>query len=146
MIGNGRANAVACVIKDSTTSTAKGEFVRALGGVATDVRILARNGDWDYGYYKWECGLNEYVSSFSEHPLSNQLHKIRCAKGTFTNGGQNSCETRFVGNVKDDRGSVSGGDWDPNYYKGQCSNGKLIFGVSVDMKTFMRHKILCCNR
>lgn len=145
-INKGRPNAIACLIKDRTTSKATGEFARSLGGIKRDQRIYARNGDWDYGYYKWECGLNEYINGFSQHPFSNQLHKIRCAKGEFTNGGQNSCETRFVWSGKDDRGSLLGGDWDPNYYKGQCSDGKLIFGVSLDLKTLMPHKILCCNR
>jgi hypothetical protein len=145
-ISNKRPNSIACLIKNSSTTTASGEFVKSLGSATSDARSFSRNNDWDAGYYKWECGLNEYVSGFSQHATTNQLHKIRCAKGAFTNGGQNSCETRFVSNGGDDRGSKVGGDWDPNFYKSQCSAGKIIFGVSIYPSTKMPHKILCCNK
>lgn len=140
-----RPNSVACLVKNNSTSTASGVYVRTLGGSATSNRIISRNGDWDSGYSKWECGSNEYVSSFSQDPTKYTLHKIRCAKGQFTNGGQNACETRLVGNGQDDRGDTTGGDWDPNYFKAQCSAGKLIFGVSVNAN-LKPHKILCCSK
>jgi hypothetical protein len=142
---NGRPNSIACLLKNSSNSPATGEFARVLGGTQDNQRIYPRNGDWDQGYFKWECGLNEYVSGFSQGATDNNLHEIRCAKGQFANGGRNLCETHFTGNGQDDRGSLEGGDWDTGYYKAQCSDNKLIFGVSVNPTTFKPHKILCCS-
>jgi hypothetical protein len=142
-VTHGRPNSIACLLKNSSTSTATGAFAGTVRQVG-ELRKYARNGDWDPGYYKWECNLNQYVSGFSQDGNTNQLHKIRCAQGTFTHGGRDLCETRSL--AKDNRGSLEGKDWDPNYIKAQCSNNKLIFGVSLNPTTFIPHKILCCSK
>jgi hypothetical protein len=135
------SKSVQCISAGS--AIASGTFVAAIGGLQESRRSLRIN-DWDPGFYKWECGLNEYVSGFSQATSGNPLHKIRCATGNFTNGGQNSCETRRVGGG-DDRGYTADGDWDPGFYKAQCSFGKAIFGVSINTTTQQPHRILCCN-
>jgi hypothetical protein len=142
---NGRPNSIACLLKSSSTSTATGELAGTIRKVG-DLRKFARNGDWDQGYFKWECNLNQYVNGLSQDVNTGQLHKIRCAKGTFTHGGRDLCEARSLGKGKDDRGSLVGGDWDPNYIKAQCSTNKLIFGVSLNPATMKPHKILCCSK
>lgn len=140
---NARANSIACL--STYPSNATGQFKNVRGLEKSDDRGYSRNGDWDPQYYKWECGLNEYVSGFSQSIYSpNPLHKIRCAAGKFTNGGINSCKT-FLVTGRDDRGSTIGGNWDPNNNKGQCADGQIVFGVSVDM-SYRPHKILCCNK
>ena len=51
--------------------------------------------DWDSGYYKLECGSNEYISGVSQNPSSPyKFHGIRCSSGAAAT---NSCETLSIG-------------------------------------------------
>jgi len=103
-----------------------------------------RLGDWDNGYYKSECHNGQYVSGISQS-TSGQIRGVRCAAGSLTNGGRNSCETRLVSG-SDDRGNSSTGDWDSGYHKGECSANKIVYGVSVHPTSKKPHRILCCDR
>jgi hypothetical protein len=96
-------------------------------------------GDWDPGFAKTECALNEYVSGLSQDPGGHSLRHLRCASATMSN---TSCETRLV--TQDDRGEQTG-DWDSGYYKAECSNDKVVVGISVTAAGKPR-KLLCCGR
>ena len=124
--------------------TFTGSGVTTLSDIASgDHRRASRASDWDSGYYKSECGLNEYVSGISMEPSSKKLHGLRCASASLAGGGVNNCETRLV--TQDDRGDTAYGDWDYGYLKAQCSPGKVIYGVSTVPTTGMPHRILCCS-
>jgi hypothetical protein len=101
-------------------------------------------GDWDFGYWKSECGANEYVSGIDQAPGSGNLHGIRCSSASMTNNGYNNCESRLVG-TGDDRGNNTG-DWDSGYFKSECSAGKVVVGVSTNTSTLKPHRILCCSQ
>jgi beta-glucanase (GH16 family) len=119
-----------------------GNGVTTLSDISTaEHRRANRLGDWDYGYYKSECGVNEYVSGISQHPGAARLHGIRCASGSYmNNGGQNNCQTRLIGQ------DTSNWEWDYGYYKSQCSNGQIMEGVSSSPSSGLPHAILCCDQ
>jgi hypothetical protein len=102
-------------------------------------------GDWDWGYWKSECGANEYVSGIDQAPGSGNLHGIRCSSASMANNGYNNCESHVVGGPED-RGNTSTGDWDMGYYKSECSAGKVVVGVSANTSTLKPHRILCCSQ
>jgi hypothetical protein len=134
------AHAILC----APNCTFTGNGVTTLTDIANgDHRRASRLGDWDTGYYKSECGLNEYVSGVSMDPSSKKLHGLRCASASLANGGANNCETRLA--IQDDRGDTAYGDWDYGFYKSQCSAGKVIYGVSTVPSTGRPHRILCCS-
>jgi len=120
-------------------------------GVATveditsgDHRRASRAGDWDSGYYKSECGLNEYMSGVSQS-TAGKLRGLHCSSGAgLTNGGQNNCETHTVN--PNDQGAGNAGDWDFGYFKGECGNGKVAYGLSTNPSTGAPHRILCCDK
>jgi beta-glucanase (GH16 family) len=122
-----------------------GEFTGNTVATLSDVsngehRRANRLGDWDYGYYKSECGVNEYVSGFSQAPGATRLHAMNCASGnSMSNGGQNNCNTRLIDQ------DTSNWEWDYGYYKSQCANGQIMEGVSSSPSSGMPHAILCCD-
>jgi hypothetical protein len=134
------ADAVLCAPNGLFTGAGRTTVTDASNG---DHRRLSRAGDWDVGYYKSECGSNEYVSGVSMNPSTKKLHGLSCASASLANGGTNNCETHLV--TQDDRGDSAYGDWDPGAYKGQCSPGKVIYGVSTVTTTGTPHRILCCS-
>jgi hypothetical protein len=101
--------------------------------------------DWDFGYWKSECGLNEYVSGVSQVPGSGNSHGLRCSSASMTNNGTANCETHNVGGAED-RGNTAEGDWDNGYYKSECGAGKVVVGVSASTSTYKPHRILCCSQ
>ena len=134
------AHALLCAPNCTFTGTG----VTTLSDIASgDHRRASRAADWDSGYYKSECGLNEYVSGISMDSSSKRLHGLRCASASLASGGANNCETRLV--TQDDRGDTAYGDWDYGYSKAQCSAGKVIYGVSTVPTTGRPHRILCCS-
>jgi len=134
------AHALLC----APNSTFTGTDVTTLSDVANgDHRRASRAGDWDFGYFKSECGNNEYVSGISMNPQTKKLHGLRCASANLASGGTANCETHLVS--QEDRGDTSYGDWDFGYFKGQCSPGKVIYGVSTGTTTGEPHRILCCG-
>ena len=139
---DGFAHAIACGYGSTGTFTGNRTATVVFSGA--DNRRRQRAGDWDIGYHKGECGWNEYVSGVSMDPSTKKVHALRCAAGSLQNGGDNSCETRILSNG-DDRGNMASGDWDPGYYKADCSVGKVVYGVSVHASTGKPHRILCCN-
>jgi hypothetical protein len=116
-----------------------GVEVAVLGG-AQDARRAVRTSDWSPGSYKWECGPNEFVSGVSQDGSGN-VHAVRCVRGL---GSMSSCEQRLVA-AGDDRGNGGSSDWDPHYYKAECSAGKVVVGLSVK-PTGKADRLLCCNQ
>jgi hypothetical protein len=122
-----------------------GNYVRSLS-IAGGNLVSQRMGDWDLGYYKAECGLNEYVSGVSIDPSSKVTHSLRCAQGDgLTSGGGSACETHPAMG-QDDRGYTGSDDWDLGFAKSECSSNKVVYGVSIDTGTQMPHRILCCSK
>ena len=107
--------------------------------------MVSRDGDWDPGYWKVECALNQYVSGMSMDSSSNAIHAVRCSSNTsLTNGGQNGCETHLV--TADDRGDTRSDEWDWGYFKAECSAGKVVYGVSLNTATTEPNRVLCCDQ
>lgn len=113
-----------------------------------DQRRAQRNGDWASGFYKLECGQNEYVAGVSEDALGcqsdNRFHGVICAAGSGLTG---TCSARTVdGSIgRDDRGTTASGDWDVGAFKGECGLAQYVAGVSVSPSTGRPHSILCCD-
>ncbi len=110
-----------------------------------DVRRASRAGDWANGYFKLECGENEYVLGVSENAAQCQgdrrVHAVLCGAAT---GLTDACRTRTL-DGGDDRGTVASGDWDPFAFKGECAEREYVAGVSVDPGSGRAHSILCCG-
>lgn len=109
--------------------------------------------DWAYGYWKLECGADEYVAGVSQNAQqcqgNRQFHAILCAK--FTAPLRNTtCTTRVFENG-DDRftnnlNPVTTGDWDFGAAKGECGLNEVLVGVSVNPSNGRPRGLLCCHR
>ena len=110
-----------------------------------DQRRAVRNGDWDYGRYKLECGAGEYVTGVGENATqcqgNNRFHGVLCARGTNLT---NICRTRILGG-RDDRATTVSGDWHVGAYKAECDVSEYVAGVSVSPQTGAPHALLCCR-
>lgn len=105
-------------------------------------------GDWDPGYLPGECDCGDYVSGISQN--YGAINKILCCPGEYVSGSawvslsQSNCNVQNLGSV----GSNSA-DWDPNYYKAQCSVGQYVAAVSSGRSQPYSmgppHSILCCH-
>jgi len=102
-------------------------------------RSVGGSTDWDQGFWKLECGNNEYVYATSQDTNTHQIHGVACASST---GVSNTCHTATI-----DNGEWAGvGDWDVNYNKGECASNEYLAGLSVDPGTGLPHQLLCCAR
>jgi hypothetical protein len=110
-----------------------------------DQRRTERNGDWAHGYWKLECGEDEYVTAVSENAMQcfgdRRFHAVRCAKGTSLG---KSCTVRNV-DAGDDRASTETGDWDFGNFKAECGSNEYVAGISVSPGTGRPHSLLCCG-
>jgi hypothetical protein len=107
-----------------------------------DSRRYSRNGDWDVGYWKLECGLQEHVTGASQAATdSPSFHRLQCSTG---GGSASNCETRIVDGGAGYTGSW--GDWDTGYDKADCPSGKVVVGTSFNPSTYRPHAIYCCNK
>jgi hypothetical protein len=134
---SGRTFALLCQMA-TDPSPFPGTYAATLA-VPGDQRRASRSGDWDYGFYKLECGGNEYVSGSSQNFTTRQFHGIRCAHSgrTLRNFG---CYRRLF----DSSGAAGDGDWSFGYYKAECGPGEYMAGVSVDTTASDPHAVLCC--
>jgi hypothetical protein len=106
-------------------------------------RRAQRIYDWDYGYYKLECGVNEFVSGLSQSPQNPSTFKgIRCSSGA---GATSHCVTQDIGAGNHGFDSARA-DWDWGYYKSECNPGQVVVGVSVSPSTGKAHRLFCCDR
>ena len=79
-----------------------------------DSRGTSSTGDWDKGFYKGECGSNEYVAGVSQSQ-SGQVDAILCCPGPETH---TACSAETVVS-SDARETTDLGDWDYGYYKAE---------------------------
>jgi hypothetical protein len=115
-------------------------------GTQRTTRVANGSSDWALGFFKFECGLNEYVSGAAEFlspiGIGNGLDLVSCA--TSPQGLTNVCQTRTF-DAQEDRSTTVLGDWDYGSYKGECGFNQYVAGISVDTATLAPHSILCCN-
>jgi hypothetical protein len=107
---------------------------------ASDDRVTAATGDWDPGFYKGECGTNEYVAGVSQSTTGAIQSVLCCADSSDLHL---SCKAEVFAGA-DARESTTTGDWDYSYNKGECGDGRYVAGVSHDASGHP-HAILCCG-
>ncbi len=133
-----------------------GRFAGAARAVLTidgrrDLRRAQRVPDWDPGYFKLECGANEYVAGVAENALpcsgTNAFHAILCASasGLPGTGLGTACRNRYLVG-RDDRPLSQTDDWDEGAFKAECATDEYVAGVSLHTATGAPHAILCCRR
>jgi hypothetical protein len=135
--GTGLAHGILCQMSSPTQFP--GDPVATLV-LPYDQRRAFRNGDWDWGYYKLECGANEYVAGVSQNYLDHSVHAVRCARSPVLQDA--ACFPRFFTSS----GLAGDGDWDYGFFKAECTASEYVAGVSVDPGTLNLHAILCCSR
>lgn len=91
-----------------------------------DSRGTTATGDWDPGYYKGECGLNEFVAGVAQS-TAHEISAVLCCPG---NVAHTSCVAR-VFDGQDSRESSASGDWDADNWKGECGPGRYAGGLSL---------------
>jgi len=103
-----------------------------------NARQTTATGDWAVGQWKAECsgswmtGLSEYPSGTSAHAAHAGLCDARPSTGSPTTPGT------FLGALDFSNGNNqpspwrSAGDWDPGFYKGECSKsaGGAVVGFA----------------
>lgn len=106
-----------------------------------DARRDSSTGDWDAGRRKGECGATEAVVGVSRD-ANGAVYDLVCAAAGVAAPG--ACVVRNV-NGGDNRGRSSTGDWDPDSWKTECTNGQYVKGISLDPDTRTPRSILCCS-
>jgi hypothetical protein len=77
--GNYQFHGILCAAYSGTASTAC--TVRAFDGGDSRgawVNAAFTSGDWDFGTFKGECNLNEYVAGVSINPSTRRPHSLLC--------------------------------------------------------------------
>jgi len=126
------------------------------GGVAGETHVVTGpddradygTGDWDFGYYKAECGANEVVVGVSQSTASpGRMKKILCGSTLVSQVGNDDsrCTTLPFSHTSDDRLDTASGEWDIRYSKNECRPDQLLKGVSSNPITGEIHAVLCCN-
>jgi hypothetical protein len=114
--------------------------------VTFDVNTVQRSnrvGDWQPWAVKAECADNEYLVGVSKEMSAKRSHGALCRPGNINRFAHNSCVARNF-SAGDSRGTVSTGDWDPGYYKGECAAHQYVAGVSQSSSGDIT-SILCCT-
>jgi 1-phosphatidylinositol phosphodiesterase len=110
-----------------------------------EMRRAKRVPDWSPGYYKIECGLDEYVAGVTENASqfggNNRFYGVQCAKGSGLE--QKGAVTVRVMETGEARGTTRSGDWDFGAFKGECGDGEVVVGVSVSPDHGGPHALLC---
>jgi hypothetical protein len=106
----------------------------------TDSRGTVATGDWDPGYYKGECGTDEFVAGVAQS-TAHEITAVLCCPGTVAH---TSCSAR-VFDGQDSRETSTTGDWDPNSWKGECGPGRYVAGLSRSVSGGAPHALLCCS-
>jgi hypothetical protein len=102
-------------------------------------------GDWSYGNYKGECGMNGASKGIPLVGLSaytggsHQAHAVQCAATTVSTTGS-SCYARMF-DPNNNQGLA--GDWDVGFYKANCAANEYVQGVSQSTAGRI-NGILCC--
>lgn len=102
-------------------------------GIGDDRGTIDSAIDWDPGYYKAECNLDEFVAGVSQSEPGDpfgqgRLNGLLCCPG-------NLGDSIEVGSVQVSHGQNSAGftgvDWDYGYFKAQCPTGQYVAGAST---------------
>jgi hypothetical protein len=106
-----------------------------------DNRGYTGQGDWDYGFYKAQCGTSEFVAGISQSQ-AGVTNGILCCPGSIHS--QDACEAEVIG-----ASPIPATDWDWGYLKAQCQTpGQYVAGVSAipgGNNAGTPHAILCCQ-
>ncbi|AGC42915.1 protease B [Myxococcus stipitatus DSM 14675] len=105
-----------------------------------DNRGTSATGDWDPGYYKGECGPNEFVAGVAQS-TGHAITAVLCCPGSVTH---TSCSA-LVFDGQDSRESSTTGDWDADNWKGECGPGRYAAGLSRSTSGGAPHALLCCS-
>jgi hypothetical protein len=77
--GNYQFHGIVCAAYGGTVSTACSARAFDNGdNRGAWVNAAFTSGDWDFGTFKGECGLNEYVAGVSINPSTRQPHSLLC--------------------------------------------------------------------
>jgi hypothetical protein len=109
-----------------------------------DARRTNATGDWMPNSYKAECGANDRATGLSVTPSSGWARSAFCRTDPSGRFPHNSCRTVSFRNG-DSRGTTQTGDWDPYNFKGECSVGEYVAGVSQASSDHRVDGILCCQ-
>jgi hypothetical protein len=131
------AHAAFCT-DDSTKYAHQGCYARDFS--SSDNRGTTATGDWDFGFYKGECGANEYVAGVSQR-TNGAVDSILCCQGAVSHS---ACAARRFSS-SDSREDSAAGDWDYGFYKGECGPGRYVAGVSRVTSSGRPDAILCCQ-
>ena len=141
--GNSTAQTPWCGMRPDVTTS-----VGNWSNYGFDSARRSSTSDWDYGYTKAECGLNQYVSGYSVNTSgggTGSVANISCTSGP-NEGNNTSCHgVTFngptpTGNV----GYIEGSDdWSQGNFKLQCAGDEHMAGMSTNGNGRV-HGILCC--
>lgn len=113
-------------------------------------------GDWANGLYKAECLPNQALVGISKDTRAPHAHRALCAENSAAYNSSTRCyalsfsQGSFQGTFD---GDFLGGDWDPNYFKGECGPSEYVAGVAQETHPITRNgtsypsqldTILCC--
>jgi hypothetical protein len=108
-----------------------------------DNRRTTLTGDWDYGFPKGECGVNEYIAGVSQRP-GGYVDSILCCPGSVSHA---SCAPRYNW-AGDSRESTATGDWDYGFVKMECGAGRYAAGLARNTRPGQPggpDALLCCQ-
>ena len=138
-----QSHAVVCgqqtLVSYSGGQTGSGCYGRAITN--GDNRGYTDNGwDWQVGYIKDECAVNEYAQGISQGK-NGYVHGLLCCPGNVTH---QSCDVQVF--YSDNSPAFGAGpDTDPGYNKGICPDGQYVAGVSQNIPDGGVYSILCCS-
>ena len=96
--------------------------------------------DWDQGYYKGECGTDEYVAGVSENESGSDQLTLSLLRGRRLAHGVLPPRLR---RRRQPGSNTATGDWDYGYYKGECAPGQYAAKARGRASTGGSHAILC---
>jgi hypothetical protein len=108
-----------------------------------DNRGTTATGDWDPGFPKGECGVNEYVAGVSQR-TNGFVDSILCCAGAVSHA---AC-TAHAFHSGDSRENPAVGDWDYGFNKADCGPGRFVAGVSRNTRSLQysgANSLLCCQ-
>ncbi|MBN1610263.1 MAG: neprosin family prolyl endopeptidase [Polyangiaceae bacterium] len=101
-------------------------------------------GDWLGGSYKGECGLGQPITGLSKYTSGqHQGHAILCGSKTISNVTGSSCYVRDFSSGDSRAPNTGTGDWDRNYFKGECASNEFVQGIGQTTSGKV-YAILCC--
>jgi hypothetical protein len=139
--GLDRAHSLLC---SSTDSVANFTGVQRTLDITTTNFGFGTHGatDWDFGYLKGECGINEVVTGLAQNFQNGALNHVRCSA---VGANATACRPRVFATSNSQESPGAPTDWAFGYYKGECGQGSAIAGVSRAVGTGAVHAILCCD-